>query len=230
MQQPFQVVLVASLPCPGDVAGSECLLGPIEQTLGDERLVLALVPSAAPLHDPDVERVGEELGELGDRDRRARSPRVRRREPLRVHRRLQLGQRILAGRVQPEGLPDEQGPLRVQDHLSDLLAGDLLPDVQVADRCLGRPAAHLGLLGHALSDLTGEVRRVELGHQRVDALNEASGGRLLDVLGHRDQLHPGVAERRSDGHMVLHGAGQPIDLVDNDSPDAALGHPAKERL
>jgi hypothetical protein len=207
MQQPFQVVLVASLPCPGDVAGSERLLGPIEQTLGDERLVLTLVPSAAPLHDPDVERVGEELGELGDGHRSTGPSRVRRRESLRVHRRLEHRERVLAGRVQPERLPDQERSLGIEDYLRDLLAGDLLPDVQVADRCLGRPAAHLGLLGHALSDLTGEVRRVELGHQRVDALNEASGGRLLDVLGHRDQLHPGVAERRSDGDVVLNGAG-----------------------
>src|SRR6266545_2168397 len=103
MQQPLEVVVMASLAYPGDVAGSERLLDPVEQALGDERLVLALVTGAAPLNDPDVERVGEELGEFGDGDRCARSPRVRRREPLRVHRRLQLGERILTGRVQPEG-------------------------------------------------------------------------------------------------------------------------------
>jgi hypothetical protein len=47
---------------------------------------------------------------------------------------------------------------------------------------VGQPPI-FGLLGHALSDLTGEVGRVELGHERVDALHETSGGRLLDVLG-----------------------------------------------
>jgi hypothetical protein len=66
VQQALQVVLVASLAYPGDVAGSERLLDPVEQALGDERLVLALVTGAAPLNDPDAERVAEELGELGD--------------------------------------------------------------------------------------------------------------------------------------------------------------------
>ena len=95
---------------------------------------------------------------------------------------------------------------------------------------LGRPAAHLGLLGHALSDLTGQVGRVELGHERVDALHETSRSRLLDVLGHRDQLHPGVAKRRPDGHVVLHGAGQPIDLVDDHRADASFRDPAEHGL
>ena len=60
MQQPFQVVLMASLSCPGDVAGPERLLDPVEQALGDERLVLALVTGAAPLHNAEVEGVGQE--------------------------------------------------------------------------------------------------------------------------------------------------------------------------
>jgi hypothetical protein len=77
--------------------------------------------------------------------------------PFGVHRGLELGKRVLARSVEPEGLPNEQCPPRIEDHLRDVLAGDLLPDVQVADRCLGRPAAHPGLLGHALSDLTGQV-------------------------------------------------------------------------
>jgi hypothetical protein len=147
-----------------------------------------------------------------------------------VHRRLQLRERVLPGAVQPERFPDEDGPLGVEHDLGDVLAGLLLPDVLVADRRLRGPAAHLGLLGHALSDLTGKVRRVELGHERVDALHEASGGRLLDVFGHRHKLDPGTPQCRPYRHVVLHGAGQTIDLVHDDGTDPAVGHAAKQRL
>jgi len=140
------------------------------------------------------------------------------------------GSEYSPGGVEAEGLPDEECPLRIQYDLGDVLAGDLFPHVHVADGRLGRPAAHLGLLGHALSDLTGQVGRVELGHERVDALHEPSRGCLLDVLGHRDQLHPCVAKRRPDGHVVLHGPGQAIDLVDDDHPDTSIGHSTEHGL
>jgi hypothetical protein len=39
-------VLVASLAGPGDVAGPERFLDPVEQALGNERLVLARVSNA----------------------------------------------------------------------------------------------------------------------------------------------------------------------------------------
>jgi hypothetical protein len=39
-----------------------------------------------------------------------------------------------------------------------------------------------------------------------------------------------VAKRRPDGHLVLHRAGQAIDLVDDDGADAALGDSSKHGL
>jgi hypothetical protein len=64
----------------------------------------------------------------------------------------------------------------------------------------------------------------------VDALHEPPRRCLLDVLGHRHQLDPGVAERGSDGHVVLHRAGEAIDLVDHDGADATLGHLSQHGL
>jgi hypothetical protein len=204
------------------------VLDTVEEILRDEGSVLALVPNASPLHDAEVERIRQHLGELGGRHRRSGPLGERRREAPRVHGRLQFENRVLAGRVKPECLPNQARPLVVELHLGHVPAGDLLSDVGVADGRPARPTTHLGFLGHALSDLAGQVGRVELGHERVDALHEPPRGRLLDVLGHRDQLHPRVAERRSDGHVVLHGTGEAIDLVDDDRADPALGHQAEK--
>src|SRR4249920_628576 len=41
---------------------------------------------------------------------------------------------------------------------------------------------------------------------------------------------PALTERRPDGHVVLHGAGQAIDLVDDDRADPALGYAPEHGL
>jgi hypothetical protein len=65
---------------------------------------------------------------------------------------MQLGKRVLTGGVQAEELSDEESPLGIEHDLGDLLAGDLLPDVQVPDRGLwSRPRVPVnagGLLDH----------------------------------------------------------------------------------
>jgi hypothetical protein len=61
----------------------------------------------------------------------------------------------------------------------------------------------------------------------VDALHESSRCRLLDVLGHRHQLDAGTPQRGPDGHVVFHGTGQAIDLVDDDRTDLTFGHPSE---
>jgi hypothetical protein len=84
------------------------------------------------------------------------------------------------------------------------------------------PAALLGLLGHALACLGGQVGRVELGHERVDALHQPSGRGLLQVLGDRDQHNPAAAQQGPNGDMVLHVAGEAVDLVHHNGIDVAV--------
>ena len=80
----------------------------------------------------------------------------------------------LAGRVQLERGGDVRGAFGVDHDVGDLAPAHRRADVGVTERCRMRPAAHLGLLAHALLDLAGEVGRVELGHQGVDALDQAA--------------------------------------------------------
>jgi len=103
-----------------------------------------------------------------------------------------------------------------------LVAGDHLAQVHISERgAVGEPA-HLRLLGEPLLDLGGEVGRVELGHERVDAFDQAARGGLLHVLGHRHQRHGLPPEQRPDGDVVLHVARQAVDLVHDDGVDVAL--------
>jgi hypothetical protein len=73
----------------------------------------------------------------------------------------------------------------------------------------------LGFLGHALADLGGQVGRVELGHQRVDALGEAALWAVIQRLDHADQLNPQAAEQGPDGDVVFQVAGKPVHLVND---------------
>ena len=45
-------------------------------------------------------------------------------------------------------------------------------------------APELGFLAHALPDLAGQVGRVELRHQGVDAFDQTPRHGLIQVLGH----------------------------------------------
>ena len=106
--------------------------------------------------------------------------------------------------------------------MGHLAPTDRFADVEVAEGRLVRVAAELGLLAHALANLAGQVGRVELGHQRVDAFDQSARGGLVQVLGHRDEGDPAAAQQGADGDVVLHVAGQPVDLVDDDGLDVAL--------
>jgi len=55
----------------------------------------------------------------------------------------------------------------------------------------------------------------------VDALDQASRGGLVEVLGDRDECHPSAAEERPDGDVVLHVSRQAVDLVDDNGLDVA---------
>jgi hypothetical protein len=85
----------------------------------------------------------------------------------------------LPGGVQLEGSSDERAAFGVGNDVGDLTAADRFADVEVAEGCLVGVAAELGLLAHALADLARQVRRVELGHQGVDAFDQTARGGLV---------------------------------------------------
>ncbi|MDA8379477.1 MAG: hypothetical protein M0020_01380 [Actinomycetota bacterium] len=130
--------------------------------------------------------------------------------------------RPLPGGVQLEGGPYQRGALGVWDDVRHLAAADRLADVEIAERGLVGVAAELGLLAHALADLAGEIGRVELGHEGVDALHQPPRGGLVEVLGDRDERHSPAAQQRADGDVIFHVPRQAVDLVDHDGLDVAV--------
>ncbi|MDA8039938.1 MAG: hypothetical protein M0Z69_12455 [Actinomycetota bacterium] len=185
-----------------------------------------------PADDPGVGLVGEDVRQRRDGDRPdwAVAPPAVAQPAVR-----QFGGKALdgplPGDVLLEGGGDERGALGVRDDVGDLSPADALAHVQVAERGGVRPAAHLRLLAHALSDLRGEVGRVELGHEGVDALDEPPRGGLLQVLGHRHERGSSAPQQRSDGDVVLEVAREAVDLVNDDSVDVAiLGDAGEHRL
>ncbi|MDA8297664.1 MAG: hypothetical protein M0004_13955 [Actinomycetota bacterium] len=231
-EQALQIVVVPPFARALHGAGGEQLLDPVERGPLHERFVAPLVGDAVPLDDADIGTMGEEVRHARDGHRLGRVATVASpvAKPPVGH---LLGQPLdgpLARRVELEGDSHERGALRVGDDVGDLAAADRLSDVQVAEGGLVGVAAELRLLAHALSDLGRQVGRVELGHQRVDALHEAARGGLVQVLGYRDERHAPAAKQRPDGDVVLHVPCQAIDLVDDDGFGVAvLGDPSQHR-
>lgn len=127
-----------------------------------------------------------------------------------------------AGRVQLERRRDERGAFGVDDDAGDLSAADQLAQVVIAQRCGVRPAALLGFLRQAFADLRGQVGRVELGHDGVDAFHQPAGGGFFQPFGHRHQRDSGAAQRGADGDVVFDVAREPVDLVDHDGVHVAV--------
>jgi hypothetical protein len=105
------------------------------------------------------------------------------------------------------------GAIRIRFDTGHQPPPDRFADVAVAQGGLVGPAALFGLLGHALADLGGQIRRVELGHQGVDALGQAALGAVIERLDHADQLDPETPEQGPDGHVVFEVAGEPVHFV-----------------
>ena len=218
-----------ALPGPPRGADGEQLLDPTEGLWSDERLVGALVLDTVPLHDADVDRVGEDLGQPLPGDRLGLAVTASPAHKPAVGQLLrQALERPFAGGVGLEGSGDERGALWIGDDARHLVAGDHLAQVHIAERGAVGEAALLRLLAEPIFDLGGEVGRVELGHERVDALDQASRGGLLNVLGHRHERHATAAKQRPDGDVVLHVACQAVDLVDDDGVDVARFCDARE--
>jgi len=139
-------------------------------------------------------------------------------------------ERPLPGRVQLERSGDVRGAFGVEDDVGDLTPTHRLADVGVAERCGVGPAAHLRLLGHAFLDLAGQVGRVELGHEGVDALDQAARRCLFEVLGDRHQGDAPAPQQCPYGDVVFHVAGEAVDLVDHDCVDIGVLGDAGEHL
>lgn len=172
---------------------------------------------AVPFDDAGVGGVGEDLRQAlpADRPGRPAAGSAVGQPPVR-----ELGGKALqgpvAGRVQVERGGDVGGAVGVGHDPGDLPPPDHLPGVGVAEGGGVREPALLGLLGHALADLAGEVGGVELGHQRVDAFHQPTRRRLLQVLGDADQRDAALAQQRADRDVVFHVPRQPVQLVDHD--------------
>ncbi|MDA8276091.1 MAG: hypothetical protein M0029_12040 [Actinomycetota bacterium] len=222
-ERALQVVVVATLPGSPGGAGREEVLDPVERGGVGERLVETGVLDPLPRDDPGVRLVRQDVGEGGDADglHGAVTPAAVA-QPSMGQFLDEAFERPLPGRVQLEGGGDVGGAFGVDDDVGDLAAADGLADVGVAERGGVGPAAHLGLLGHPLLDLAGEVGRVELGHEGVDALDETAGRGLLEVLGDRHERHTPAPQQGANRDVVFHVAGEAVDLVDHDRVDVCV--------
>lgn len=133
----------------------------------------------------------------------------------------QLADRPLACGVGLEGPRHMRCTFLVDGNGSDLPAIDELPGVQVADRRPVGGAADLGFLLHALAGFGGEVGAVELGDRRHDAVEQLAAGCLVDVLRGGHDLGSGGSDVHDDADVVLAGAGEAVDLVDDDVVDVS---------
>jgi len=105
------------------------------------------------------------------------------------------GEAVAAGRVLLEGPYHHRGLLVGLEHGFSAPAARFAADVSVAVGRDGGPPTLGGLLVDTLSDLLREVRRIELGDRSEDPSDQLARSRILDALGHGDELHS--------GHLVL---------------------------
>nr|WP_232284014.1 hypothetical protein [Saccharomonospora glauca] len=216
----FEVVIVLLGLVANDVVLPQDGLHLLERLGGDQRLVRALVGDAAEGDDALVIGVRQHLVQQlrGDRPLRVRG-RGAGGEAAGFEFAGELGQRPVAGGVGGEREPHMLGPFGVGldvAHLAALRVDGA--DVQVAQRCPVRGAAHRRLLHEPLGDLLGEVEAVELGDRGHDAVHEHPRGGLIDVLGDRHERDPLAAQGGVDDRVIEPVPGDPVDLVDDAVP------------
>nr|WP_257007826.1 hypothetical protein [Brachybacterium alimentarium] len=228
----FEVMVVLLRLVAGDVVLLEDRLHLLERLRSHQRFVGAGVGDLAERDDALVVGVREDFMQPRGRDRLCGE---RRRGPGDKAPGLQLpgelGQGPVAGGVGGEREPDQVGPVGVELHVAHLVPVRISEaDVEVADGRLVRGAADGGLLHETLGDLLGEVQAVELRDGGHDAVHEHPGGRLIDVLHHRDQGDSGLAECGVDDRVIEPVSGDPVDLVDDAVPDGMLGEVVQHLL
>ncbi|HEY8755648.1 MAG TPA: hypothetical protein VIN65_04770 [Candidatus Dormibacteraeota bacterium] len=214
----LEVMAMAALARALSAANGEHVLHAVEELRWHKRLVQSRRLDAVPRDDPHVELVAQQPLHAGQGDRSSRP--VGEAATAQLFKEMLLSE--LAGGIQLESELHHWRALRIGNDARHTAMSDRLADVAVADRCLLRIAAHLGLLHHALLHFGGKVGRIELSHQRVNAFNQTTGRGLLQLLADRDKSHIATAQRRANGDMVLDVAGQAVDLVDHDRVDVAL--------
>nr|WP_245572650.1 hypothetical protein [Actinokineospora enzanensis] len=137
----------------------------------------------------------------------------------------------LARGVGAEHPLDERCPLWIDGDRTNLTAVDAFADVPVAEGCVTRRAAGLGLLPQSLLGFAGQVGGVELRDARHDPVQELARGRLVNVLLGGDELCSGLANGHVDQHVVFPVAGEPVNLVHDDvADDAQLADEAEHLL
>nr|WP_232620574.1 hypothetical protein [Rothia kristinae] len=228
----FEVVVVLLRLVAGDVVLLEDRLHLRERLRGHEWLMGAGVGDLAERDDALVVGVREDLVQPRGRDRLRGE---RRRGPGDKAAGLQLPGELrygpVAGGVGDEREPDQVGPIGVELHVAYLVPVRIgEADVEVADGRLVRGAADGRFLHEPLGDFLGEVQGVELCDRGHDAVHQHPGGRLIDVLHHRDEGDACLAECGVDDRIIEPVSGDPVDLVDDAVPDGMLGEVVQHLL
>ncbi|WP_232303896.1 hypothetical protein [Pseudofrankia sp. DC12] len=222
--QALQVVLVGSVAGAGPALGVEHPLRPVEELLGDQRLMAALVLLAVVADVPEVIAILQHLANLVDRNRASTpAPSGPGAEARLSQRLLQAAEGVLAGGVQLEAQHHKRCPHRVQRHGAYLAALELLADVQVAQRRLVERAAGLGLVSHLDLDVFAAHPDLVLVEDRDHAVHGPAGRRGVEVLlGGRVQLYAQPFERHHHDRVVVAVPGEPRQRVDEDVTDTPV--------
>ena len=109
--------------------------------------------------------------------------------------------------------------VKINLNRADLVPVGFGPHISVANWRLVRRPTSFGLLLHALLGFGGEVGAVELRDGGHDAVEQFAAGGFVDVLRGGDDLSARRPDVHHDGDVVFAGAGQAVDLVDDDPVD-----------
>ncbi|HKR82496.1 MAG TPA: hypothetical protein VJR27_05895 [Candidatus Saccharimonadales bacterium] len=215
-----------------EVAGGQEGLHGLEGVGVDERLVFAGVLDAVVGDDPHVIGVVQDAVQVLDVDGPfGQGLGFRQPESLVVQFVGERAEGVVAGGVEPETFRDERPHDGVDDDEPDVFAFGPFADVLVAERRFAGGAADLDLFAEALAGFFAEVAGVELGDGGHDAVHELAAGRLVDVLGSRDQLDAVLGQEDADLHVVFAVAGQPVEFVHDDVLDRRVfGDALEQRL
>ncbi|WP_232234967.1 MULTISPECIES: hypothetical protein [Frankia] len=230
--QTLQVVIMSPVPRAGPPLGVQHPLYPVEELLGDQRLVPPLVLLAVVADVAEVVAVTQHLANLVDRDRATR-PLLRGPGPeAGLRQGVPEGMEVeLARGVQLEGHDHERRALRIKRHRAYLAALELLADVEVAQGRHAERAALLGLLAHLVLDVFAADAHLVLVEDGDHAVHRLAGWRGVEVLlGGRVELHAEPFERHHHDRIVVAVPREPRQGVDEDVLDVPVGLDAGDHL
>lgn len=119
----------------------------------------------------------------------------------------QAAQGMSAAGVVGEGLTHERGSLGIEFDSADFPIFEATDDIAVAERHPVRRATLAALFGGALQGFGCQVAAVELVDRGQHAMEQLTGGRVVDVLGDGDQVGAGLADGQANGDVVVQVAG-----------------------